>query len=82
MIASVVVLALLAGGLLAVIVYNERRHEQERGQLLDRIMAPEATRAAAIARAYPETPPAKPDDMPLGDVVPADPDLAFLAGGD
>lgn len=84
MIASVVVLGLLAAALLVVLVVRERDHARERDGLLDRIQAPEAARAAAAARAFPATAPPvnDPDSAPLGDVLPADPDLAFLAGGD
>lgn len=85
MIASVVVLGLLAAALLAVLVVRERDHARERDGLLDRIQAPEAARAAATARVLPSpvgVPVSDPDDAPLGEALPVDPDLFLLGGTD
>jgi hypothetical protein len=52
----VVCLTVVAVALLAALIYRELAHDRERVQLLDRIQVPEATHAAAFARALPPAP--------------------------
>ena len=60
---ALVALSVLSLALLGALIYRERTHDFERRELIDRIQAPDAARAAAFSRAIGATPPEPNTDL-------------------
>ena len=80
---ALVALSVLSLALLGALIYRERTHDFERRELIDRIQAPDAARAAAFSRAIGAEPPEQNtdlvDDQRYGrDLDDLPPDFAYI----
>ena len=72
---ATIVIGVVCLALIGLLVVRERAHDQERRGLLDRIEAPVASQAAAVARVLP--PPPSREDPPPTFLRPTDTDLSI-----